>query len=142
MFIRHIFQYLCYVAGTSFHFKTLFSTQPINLVGEEISRNKSSVQTPITNFIYEKEKHVSIQHNSKLTLVIPGAPFFGIDIMYMIYLDVKYFSIVCLNIYYEKPAVKTTLTTMGHFFEKKLNYCPSNIICNSNVLKYQCLKHT
>ena len=115
MFIRHIFQYLCYVAGTSFHFKTLFSIQPINLVVEEISRNKSSVQTPITDFIYEKEKHVSIQHNSKLTLVISGAPFFGIDIMYMIYLDVKYFSIVCLNIYYEKPAVKTTLTTMGHF---------------------------
>ena len=115
MFIRHIFQYLCYVAGTSFHFKMLFSIQPINLVVEEISRNKSSVQTPITNFIYEKEKHVSIQHNSKLTLVISGAPFFGIDIMYMIYLDVKYFSIVCLNIYYEKPAVKTTLKTMGHF---------------------------
>ena len=142
MFIRHIFQYLCYVAGTSFHFKTLFSIQPINLVVEEISRNKSSVQTPITDFIYEKEKHVSIQHNSKLTLVISGAPFFGIDIMYMIYLDVKYFSIVCLSIYYEKPTVKTMLTTMGHFFEKKLDYCPSNISCNSNVLKYQCLKHT
>ena len=120
----------------------LFSAQPINLFVEEISQNESSVQTPITNFIYEKENHVSIQHNSKLTLVISGTPYFGIYKMYMIYLDVKYFSIVCLNIYYEKPAVKTTLTTMGHFFEKKLNYCPSNIICNSNVLKYQCLKHT
>ena len=55
--------------------KTLFSTQPINLVVEEISRNKSSAQTPITDFIYEKEKHVSIQHNSKLTLTISGTPF-------------------------------------------------------------------
>ena len=56
---------------------------------------------------------------------------FGIDIMYMIYLDVKYFSVVCLSIYYEKPAIKTTLRTMEHCFAKKLNYCPSDIICNS-----------
>ena len=28
-----------------------------------------------------------------------GAPFFHIDIMYMIYLDVKYFSVACLSIY-------------------------------------------
>ena len=41
-----------------------------------------------------------------------GAPFFLIDIMYMIYLDVKYFSVVCLSIYYEKLTVKTALTTM------------------------------
>ena len=115
MFIRHIFQYLCYVVGTSFDFKTLFSIQSINLVVEEISQNESSVETPITDFIYEKENHVSIQHNSKLTLMISGTPFFGIYITYMIYLDVKYFSIVCLNIHYEKPAVKTTLKTMGHF---------------------------
>ena len=71
-----------------------------------------------------------------------GAPFSRIDIMYMIYLDVKYFSVVCLSIYYEKLAVKTTLTTMGHFFAKKLNFCPSDIICNSIALEYHCLKRT
>ena len=142
MSIRHIFQYYCYVVRTSFHFETLIYTQSINLVVEEISRNKSVVQTPITYFINQKEKHVSIRHNSILTLMKSGAPFFRIDIMYMIYLDVKYFSVVCLSIYYEKLAVKTTLTTMGHFFAKKLNYCPSDIICNSIALKYQCLKHT
>ena len=46
----------------------------------------------------------------------------------MIYLDVRYFSVVCLSIYYEKRAVKTTLKTMGHFFAKKLNFCPSETI--------------
>ena len=71
-----------------------------------------------------------------------GAPFLSIDIIYMIYLDVKYFSVVYLSIYYEKLAVKTVLTTMGHFFAKKLNYCPSDMICNSVALKCQCLKHT
>ena len=142
MFIRHIIQYYCYVAGTSFHFETLFSTQPINLVVEEISRNKSAVQTPITYFINQKEKHVSIRHNSILTLMKSGAPFSRIDIMYMIYLDMKYFSVVCLSIYYDKLAVKTTLTTMRHFFAQKLHYCPSNVICNSIALKCECLKHT
>ena len=53
----------------------------------------------------------------------------------MIYLDFKYFSVVCLSIDYEKAAVKTTLTTMGHFFGKKLNFCPSDITCNSIALK-------
>ena len=71
-----------------------------------------------------------------------GAPFFRIDIMYMIYLDVKYFSVACLSIYREKLAVKTTFTTIGHYFGKKLNYCPSDIICNLIALKWQCLKHT
>ena len=51
MCIQYIFVVLCYVAGTSFHFETLFSTQPINLVAEEISRSRSVVQTPITYFI-------------------------------------------------------------------------------------------
>ena len=37
----------------------------INLVVEEISRNQSAVQTPITYFINQKEKHLSIRHNSK-----------------------------------------------------------------------------
>ena len=60
-----------------------------------------------------------------------GAPLFGIDLMYMIDLDVKYFLVVCLSIYYEKPAVKTTLTTMKHFSARKLNYCQSGIIGNS-----------
>ena len=77
-----------------------------------------------------------------LTLIKSEAPFFSIGIMYMIYLVVKYFVLVCLSIYYEKPDVKTVLTTMGYFFAKKLNYCPSDIICNSVALKYQCLKHT
>ena len=100
------------------HVSTLFSTQPINLVVEEISRNKSALQTPITNFINLKEKHVSIWHNSILTLMKSEAPLFGIDIMRMIDLHVKYFSVLCLSIYYEKPAVKTTFTTMEHFFAK------------------------
>ena len=59
-----------------------------------------------------------------------GAPFFRIDMIYMIYLAVKYFSVVCVSIYY----VKTTLTTVGHFFAKKLNVCPSDIIWNSTAL--------
>ena len=33
-----------------------------------------------------------------------GAPFFRIYIMHMIYFYVKYFSVVCLSIYYEKVA--------------------------------------
>ena len=67
---------------------------------------------------------------------------FGIDIMYMIYPNVKYFSVICLSIYYDKSAVKTALTTMGHCFAKKLNNYLSNIICNSVALKYKCLKQT
>ena len=59
----------------------------------------------------------------------------------MIYLDVKYFLIVCLSICYEKLAVKTTLTRVEHFFAKKLNFCPRDIILNSSVLKWECLKH-
>ena len=142
MSIQHIFQYYCYVVRTSFHFETLLSTQPINLVVQEISRNKSVVQTPTPYFINQKEKHVSTRHNGILTLMKSGAPLFRIDVMYMIYLDVKYFSVVCLSTYCEKLAVKTTLTTMGNFFAKKLNHCPSDIICNSIALKCQCLKHT
>ena len=41
-----------------------------------------------------------------------GASFFGID--------VKYLSVVFLIIYYEKPGVKTTLTTMGPFLLKEV----------------------
>ena len=108
----------------------------------EISRNRTVVQTPITNFINSKEKHVSIRRNSILTLMKSGAPFFFTDIIYMIYLDVKFFSVVFLSIYYEKFTVKTTLTTMGHFFTKKLNFCPSYIVLNSNALKCQCFKLT
>ena len=76
------------VAGTSFHFETLFSTQSINLAAEEISQNKSTVQAPITDFINQKENHVSIRHNSILNLAKSGAPFFGIDIIHMIDFDV------------------------------------------------------
>ena len=127
MSIRLIFQY--YYVGTGFHL------EPFDLVVEEIYQNKSAVQTIITYFINQKEKHVSIRHSSVLTLMKSGALFFRIDIIYIIYLDVKYFSVICLSIYYEKPTVKITLTTMGHFFAKKLNYCPSDIICNSIALK-------
>ena len=55
------------------------------------------------------------------------ASFSRIDIIYMIYLDVKYFSVVCRNICYEKLGVKTLLTMVGHFLAKKLNVCPSDI---------------
>ena len=79
----------------------------INLV-EEISRNKSAVQTPITYFIHQKEKRVLIPHSSTLTFMKSEAPFFRTDIIYMICLDVKYFSVVGLS----------TLTTMGHFLAK------------------------
>ena len=71
-----------------------------------------------------------------------GSLFFRIDMMCMIFLDVNYFSVLCLSIHYEKLAVKTTLTTIGHFFAMKLNYCPSDIICNSIALKCRSLKHT
>ena len=55
--------------GTSFCFETLFSTQPINLAVEKNSQNKSVVQTSITYFINQKEKHVPIGHNSILNLM-------------------------------------------------------------------------
>ena len=42
----------------------------------------------------------------------------------------------CLSIYYEKPAVKTTLTTKEHFFAKKLNFCT---FCQFN-LKFNSVK--
>ena len=65
----HIFQYCCYVVGKSYKFETLFSTQPINLVVGDISQNKSAVQNPITYFINQKDKYLSIQHNSTLALI-------------------------------------------------------------------------
>ena len=49
-----------------------------------------------------------------------------LHLIYMIYFDTKY--LVYLSICYEKIAVKTTLTSAGHFFAKKLDFCPSNII--------------
>ena len=55
--------------------------------------------------------------------------------MCMIDLDIKYFLVVYLSIYYEKLAVKTRLTVMGHFFAKKLNYCLSYMFDNSIALK-------
>ena len=68
---------------TSFHFETLFSTQPINLAVEEISRSKSNVQTPITYFINQKEKHLSIRPNNILTLMKSGELFFHIGRYYV-----------------------------------------------------------
>ena len=53
----------------------------------------------------------------------------------MIYLDVKYFSEVCLSIYYDKYAVKTTLTTMRHFFCKKFK-----CLSVQHNLKLNCIK--
>ena len=137
MSIRHIFQYYYYIVGTIFLFETLSSAQPINLVVEEISWNKPVVQTLITYFIHQKEKHVSIRHNTILS-----ALFFRIEIIYMIYLDVNYLSVNYLSIYYDKLTAKTVLTIMGLFFSKKLNFCPSYIIWHSAALKCQCLKHT
>ena len=106
MSIQYIFQY-CYVIGADVSFETMFSTHPINLVVEEISQKKSVFQTPIAYFINENEKRVPILHNSILALMKSGAPFFCIDIICMIYLDLTYFSVVCLSIYYDKLAVKT-----------------------------------
>ena len=105
------------------------------------SASQPVVQTPITYFLNQKEKHVSM-HNNILTLMKSGAPFFCIDIIDMIYLVVKFFSVVCPSIYYEKRAIKTILTSMGHFFAKKLIFCPSDIIWKSFALKCQCLKKT
>ena len=85
---------------------------------------------------------MSVRYNSISTLIKSGTPFFCLDIIYMIYLDVKYFLVVCVSIYYEKLAVKSTLTTVEHFLAKKLNFCLSNIIWNSVALKCQCFKHT
>ena len=71
-----------------------------------------------------------------------GAPFFRFDILYIIDLDVKCLSEVFLSIYYEKPAAKTKLKMMRHFFAKKLHFCPPAITWDSIALKCQCLKHT
>ena len=68
---------------TSFHFETLFCTQPINLAVEEIPQSKSNVQTPITYFINQKEKHLSIRPNNILTLMKSGELFFHIDRYYV-----------------------------------------------------------
>ena len=43
---------------------------------------------------------MSVQHNSIVTLIKSGAPYLRIDMIYMIYLDMDYFSIVCFSIYY------------------------------------------
>ena len=57
-----------------------------------------------------------------------------IDIIYVIYLDVKYLSVVFLSIYYEKPVAKPTLKMMRHFFAKKLHFCPPDITWDSIAL--------
>ena len=63
------------VVRTSLHFETLIYTRPINLVVEEICRNKSVVQTPITCFINQKEKHLPTRHNSILIFMKSGHHF-------------------------------------------------------------------
>ena len=123
MFIQYIFQYYNYVARKSFNFEAQFSTQLINLV-EEVSRNKSVIQTLITYFINQKEKQVSVRHNSLLTLVKSGKLYFHIDIIHTISLDAKSFSVVCLIIYYEKLTVKTTLPTTRQFIAKEVKLLP------------------
>ena len=72
MSIGHIFQYFQW---TSFRFETVVSTRRKNLVVEEISQNKSAFQTLVTYFINQEEKHVSMQHNSILTLMKSKALF-------------------------------------------------------------------
>ena len=72
MSIGHIFQYFQW---TSFRFETVVSTRRNNLVVEEISQNKSTFQTLVTYFINQEEKHVSMQHNSILTLMKSKALF-------------------------------------------------------------------
>ena len=72
MSIGHIFQYFQW---TSFRFETVVSTRRNNLVVEEISQNKSAFQTLVTYFINQEEKHVSMQHNSILTLTKSTALF-------------------------------------------------------------------
>ena len=112
----------------------LFSIEPINLVVEEISPKKTCCSN--SNHLFYKSKGKNVYPtNSILTVMKSDAPLFCIDIIHTIYLDVKNFSVVCLCICYEKLAVKTTLTRVGHFFAKKLNLCPSNIIWNSSALK-------
>ena len=46
--------------GQVFTLKHCFLLKPTNFVVEEISRKKPVVQTPITYFINQKEKNVSI----------------------------------------------------------------------------------
>ena len=72
MSIGHIFHYFQW---TSFRFETVVSTRRNNLVVEEISQNKSAFQTLVTYFINPEEKHVSMQHNSILTLMKSKALF-------------------------------------------------------------------
>ena len=145
MSVRNIFQCYCYVVRTSFLFEMLiYNAQPINLVVEEISWNKSVVQTPITHFIYQKENNVFFRHSSMLPLMKSGAEhhFSALIWRTWFFLMWSIFQKFVSVFSYEKLTVKTTLTTTGHFFAKNLNYCPSDIICNSIALKCQCLKDT
>ena len=73
-----------------------------------------------------------MRHNGILTLKKSGAPFLRIDIIYMIYPDVKYFSLVCLSIY-----LRNLLYTykLGHFFAEKLNF-----LSLRRNLKFNCVK--
>ena len=113
--------------GQVFTLKRCF--QSINLVVEKFSWSKPIVQTPIIFFINQKEKDVSIQHNINFDEI--GTPFFSIDMIHMIYPDVKYFSGLCVSIYYKKLSVKTTLTMMEHFFAKKLNFLRPHLFLKS-----------
>ena len=79
-------------------------------------------------FFESKRKICVYRTYSMLTLMKSGGSFFRIDIIYMIYLIVKYFSAVSFSIYCEKLAVKTAVTKTGHFFAKKLILCLSDII--------------
>ena len=75
---------------------------------------------------------MSIQHNSTLTLIKSGAPFFRIDMIHMVHLNVKYFSVVSLGIYHEKLPVKTTLKTIKKK-QKNLKIFQSNSVGWTNV---------
>ena len=70
-----------------FFSETLFTTHPINLVVEKISRNEPILQTPITYCYIKKNPEKNrepFQHNNILTLMKFGVPFFRIDIICMI----------------------------------------------------------
>ena len=93
----------------------------------------------MTCFINQKEKHVSIRHNSISTLMKSGASIFHTDIMYMIYLDMKHFSVVGLSIYYKKHIAILFLCHVFPFASKGLDFTTLKYpwILNQNVFFFK-----
>ena len=69
-------------------------------------------------FYKSKRKAYVYSACSILSLMKSGAPFFSIDIMYTIYLDVKYFSVVYLSIL--ETCCKNYAYNDGTFLRKKV----------------------